>query len=140
MKELFNERPMLAYRRDKNSCDMLVHKKTAKLVCLPKSRCECKVCQALHEGEVFDVAGKQRYKPVQDPACSLQNVVYALVLLCRQCEKTIYVGETGRSVTERISEHLRDVKNQAEKPIMRHFKGHIKGGRRQFCSFTEYRW
>ena len=27
---------------------------------------------------------------------------------------------------ERISEHLKDVKNQAEKPNMRHFKGHMK--------------
>ena len=37
---------------------------------------------------------------------------------------TVYVGETERSVKERISEHMRDVKNLAEKPTMGHFSGH----------------
>ena len=45
-------------------------------------------------------------------------------LLCEPCRKTVYVGETERSVKERIGEHLRDVKNQTEKLIMRHFSGH----------------
>ena len=34
------------------------------------------------------------------------------------------VRKTERSEKERISEHMRYVKNQAGKPIMRHFKGH----------------
>ena len=37
---------------------------------------------------------------------------------------TVYVGESERSVKEQVSEHIRDVKNQAKKPIMRHFSGH----------------
>ena len=37
---------------------------------------------------------------------------------------TVYDGETERSVKERVSEHMRDIKNQAEKPIMRHFSCH----------------
>ena len=36
----------------------------------------------------------------------------------------IYVGETRRSMKERINKHLRDVKPQAEKPVMRRFKGY----------------
>ena len=42
----------------------------------------------------------------------------------KDCRKTVYVGETERSVKERIGKHLRDVKNQTEKTIMRHFRGH----------------
>ena len=34
------------------------------------------------------------------------------------------VRKTERSVKEQISEHMRDVKNQAVKPIMRYFNGH----------------
>ena len=45
-------------------------------------------------------------------------------LLCKRCDKTIYVGETERSLKERISEHLRDIKQQTDKPINRHFKDH----------------
>ena len=90
MEEVFSKLPMRAYRRD-----------TAKLVYSSERRCECKVCQALHEDEVCDVTGQQMYKPVQQPAWSLQNVVNAL--LCRQCGKTIYVGETGRWKRESVS-------------------------------------
>ena len=34
------------------------------------------------------------------------------------------MGETERTLKERTDEHLRDVRQQAEKPIMRHFEGH----------------
>ena len=36
----------------------------------------------------------------------------------------MYVGETERTLKERIDVHLRDVRQQNEKPIMRHFEGH----------------
>ena len=36
----------------------------------------------------------------------------------------MYVGETERSLKERFKEHLRDVRNRADKPINRHFKDH----------------
>ena len=80
------------------------------------------MCQALHEGEVLDAAGNQAYQPLSKPACTLRNVVYAL--LSEPYRKTVYVGETERSVKERIGEHRRDVKNQTENPSMRHFSGH----------------
>ena len=54
--------------------------------------------------------------------CTDRNVVYGL--LCNLCDKTIYVGETERSLKERIEEHLRDVRSQNDKPIMKHFTGH----------------
>ena len=124
MKGVFDELPILAYRRDKNLCDVLVHSKTARLVGSGSdgSKGSCKVCQALHEDEVLDAVGNQAYQPLSKPACTLRNVVYAL--LCEPCRKTVYVGETERSVKERIGEHLRDVMNQTEKTIMRHFSGH----------------
>ena len=45
-------------------------------------------------------------------------------LLCDRYKMTVCVGETERSMKERVSEHMRDIKNQAEKPITRHFRGH----------------
>ena len=66
IKEVFDELPILAYRRNKNICDVLVHSKMARLVGSgsDESQCNCKVCQALHEGEVLDAAGNQVYQPL----------------------------------------------------------------------------
>ena len=36
----------------------------------------------------------------------------------------LYMWEKERTLKERTDEHLRDVHQQAEKPIMRHFEGH----------------
>ena len=58
----------------------------------------------------------------ENPCCSDRNIAYALI--CCKCDKTVYVGETERTLKERTDEHLRDVRQQAEKPIMRHFEGH----------------
>jgi hypothetical protein len=46
-------------------------------------------------------------------------VVYAIS--CVQCKKVIYVGETERSVGERMQEHMRDVRTKTDKPINVHF-------------------
>ena len=121
MKEVFEELPILAYRRDNNLCDTLVHGKTAKLIRSDSEEihCSCRVCLASHEDDILDTAGKQAYKPISKPACTQRNVVYAL--LCEPCQKTVYVGETERPVKERIGEQMRDIKVQAEKPIMWHF-------------------
>ena len=124
LKEVFQELPMLAYRRDKNLCDILVHSKTARLTNTAggEDQCNCRVCQAVEKGEVYDVAGNKTYSTIPNPKCTLRNVVYAL--LCDRCKMTVYVGETERSVKERVSEHMRGIKNQAEMPIMRHYSGH----------------
>ena len=36
----------------------------------------------------------------------------------------MYVGETGRTLKERVMEHLRDVRGGKERPINVHFAGH----------------
>ena len=58
------------------------------------------MCQAVEKGEVYDVAGNKTYSKIPNPKCTLRNVVYAL--LCDRCKITVYVGETERSVKERV--------------------------------------
>ena len=115
---------MLAYRRDKNLCDILVNSKTAMVTNTGggEDQYNCRVCQAVEKGEVYDVAGNKTNSTIPNPKCTLPNVVYAL--LCDKCKMAVYVGGTERSVKERVSEHKKDIKNQAEKPIMIHFSGH----------------
>ena len=50
---------------------------------------------------------------ISDANCKDQNLVY--VLLCKNCEKTVYVGEAERTLKERIDEHMHGIKYQKEK-------------------------
>ena len=42
-------------------------------------------------------------------------------IVCELCDCVVYVGETGREIRERMTEHLRDIRLQKEKPINLHF-------------------
>ena len=41
-----------------------------------------------------------------------------------KCNVVVYVGETEKSLKERFTEHLRDVRNGADEPINKHFLNH----------------
>ena len=69
-----------------------------------------------------DTKGEQYYNVIKDATCKDRNLIYAL--FCNRCEKTVYVGETERTLKERTIEHKRDIKFQKDKPIMRHFRNH----------------
>ena len=51
--------------------------------------------------------------------CTERDVIYGLT--CRECDKVVYVGETGRQLKERIEEHLRDIRLSRDKPVATHF-------------------
>ena len=47
------------------------------------------------------------------------NIIYCIS--CLKCRK-VYIGETGRSLSDRFPEHLRSVRNDdVDKPVARHF-------------------
>ena len=52
--------------------------------------------------------------------CTTPNIIYCRVQ-CSNCNK-LYIGETGRSLGDRIRDHLYDIrKNDQPKPVSRHF-------------------
>ena len=122
MTEVFQKPPIMAYRQDKNLTDTLVHGKTNKALKQKDSTCSRRICNAMHREEILSSSRDAKYKTAENPSYSDKNVVYALI--CFKCDKTVYVGETVRTLKERIDEHLWDVRQQAEKPIMRLFEGH----------------
>ena len=70
--------------------------------------------------------------------CNTSNAVYAIK--CCLCKDTFYIGETGRKVSSRINEHLRDIKNftayiQYNSVVADHFnrKGHNVSRDFKFC-------
>ena len=123
MTEIFKAPPILAYRRDKNLSDILVHTKTNAAL-KTNEPCKCDTCQCIYKEEIRDTSGKRHYYTATDITCNTNNIIYCLI--CKRCKKTVYVGETKRSIKERLYEHQRDIRLQEDKPIMKHFVGHSK--------------
>ncbi len=48
-----------------------------------------------------------------------KNVVYAIS--CSKYSTPVYVGETERTLRERMTEHLADIRLMREKPVAKHF-------------------
>lgn len=123
MREVFSELPMVAFRRDRNLCDVLVHTKTNRVLKSNRAGClrhACEVCRIMTTGEaITDTSGENTYSTRKEVDCSTRNVVY--VISCVRCDRVVYVGETERSVRERMLEHMRDVRNGLDKPIIKHF-------------------
>ena len=123
MRQAFDSPPMVAYRRDRNLCDTLVHGKTNKAVNGSKSGCrgECKMCERISDDRVTSTCNMVSFKPAENGHCRIKNVVY--LISCSSCLCSVYVGETGREIKERMTEHLRDIRLRKDKPITHHFDG-----------------
>ena len=69
----------------------------------------------------FHLSGPKRSIKITDHfTCTLANVIYCIT--CTLCKK-LYVGETGRRLSDRFGVHLRDVEKDdknASKPVARH--------------------
>ena len=65
-----------------------------------------------HTGETFQINSPMN--------CKTSGVIYRIT--CNKCPKFVYIGETGRPIKQRFSEHLRDAINKDDtKPSGKHF-------------------
>ena len=121
MTEVFKEPPKVAFRRDKNLCNMLVHGKMSGALRATRTSCKtlCENCRLLSHAEISDTSCQVTYSPVQDITCHIRNVVYAII--CTKCRPTVHVGETERELRERMTEHLQDMRLRKDKPINFYF-------------------
>ena len=85
-------------------------------------QCACDICKSVIKDHIPDTKGEKFFNVIKDATCKDRNLIYALY--CNRYEKTVYVGETERTLKERTIEHKRDIKFQKNKPIMRHFRNH----------------
>ena len=120
---LFQENPLVSYRRDRNVRDLLVHSKLK-----PDSehgrtvQCDRKRCLTCPHvfSEVHQVEGPAgQFLPKGTFNCITKDIIY-----CIECVKCghLYIGETERRLGDRIREHLRDIKNKhTNKQVAVHF-------------------
>ena len=107
------------FRRPKNLRDLLVraklttsdapghgkHKKRDKC-----TRMKCNYCRVINKtGRIQCPLDKRSYITRFNVSCNSHNLVYALY--CKVCTK-VYVGQTKRSLRERIGEHFTSIRRK----------------------------
>ena len=118
LKEVFELPPLTAYKRQRNIRDNVIRAKVAKP---PKDRplrencglkkCgkQCTACPFLNEGKFVKINGQTQWKITKRVTCETRNIVY--MIKCSKCKER-YIGETKRSLKERLSDHRGYVYNQ----------------------------
>jgi len=119
LEQVFNEPPIVAYKRNRNIKDNLVKAKIQKLNIRPKrilrgmKKCgKCVVCPYIKEGRSIK-SEKFTWSINKEVNCKTTNVVYLIECNKENCQKR-YIGETEREFKIRISEHLGYARNKME--------------------------
>ena len=120
---IFNNPPLMSYRRDKNLREHLVHSNIRPNLdslkgMFPCNRSRCATCKYIHSNTV--VKGAKSSFTIHDTfTCISKGIVYCIG--CIKCNK-LYIGETRRRMADRFVEHLRSIRiNTSTFPVARHF-------------------
>ena len=125
-RDIFPQPPIVAYKRDLSLRDILVHSTDSSSTEQPGShvcqRPRCQTCEFVTP--LTDIRGPKSTFTIRDHfTCMLENLVYCIS--CRRCSH-IYIGETGRNLRSRISEHLRSGRNNTPGfPVAQHFNSAV---------------
>ena len=121
------EIPRLSLRKGKNLSDLVVNakikKRTGKSGPCGKG---CKLCDFMEEtSEVVDKDGR-RMKIAGEMDCRTAGGIYGM--LCRKCDKVVYVGKTMNRIMDRFTSHRSDLRGEDESKPVFHFKkdGHVE--------------
>ena len=118
---IFPELPLLSYRRYRNLWDYRVHSAERSYSDAGKfafRHPRCLTCR--HTTSQTILQSPKRLYTIRDRfICQSENVIYSII--CRRCDN-LYIGETGRRLRERFSQHLRSVRNSSPGfPVAKHF-------------------
>lgn len=120
---VFPQPPMVAYRRDSNLRDILVHtsdcnQSSFQAGTSPCLHARCRSC--LFISSDTSVRGPQNSFVIKKAfSCQTSGLVYCIS--CRHCP-ALYIGETGRTLRQRFGEHFRSIEqNLPGFPVAEHF-------------------
>ena len=120
---IFTDNPLISFRRNKNIRDNLVHSALRQNLPAPAgtfscSRARCYMCSFLNSGTSIS-GSKSNFVIRHNFTCISSNIIYCISFI--KCCK-LYIGETGRCLSDRFAEPLRSVRNNdVDKPVARHF-------------------
>ena len=120
----FHDLPLVAYRRDKNLKDNLVHSHLKSSVpdhfgTVRCSRGRCYTCPYVVQMRSISFP-KATFSIDEAFTCESRNVIY--VIICKRCGKQ-YIGETGLRLSDRFCNHLHAIKHRTPTPVATHFNG-----------------
>lgn len=123
MKEVFPIQPILAYRRDSNLQDILVHKKHNRMFFQQSMKCEpcnkkCALCPYILNSSTFTNFRGDTFNVKNFINCKSENVVYAI--FCLKCDSFVYVGETC-DLYQRMLLNFSRYRNEYDDPVAKHF-------------------
>ena len=121
-KSIFEDKTIVAYRRDRKLSDTFCHSSDPKPYTQPgTSRCNrrvCNTCDHVHN-QTQIIGTKSSFNIKQSFTCISRNLIYCLI--CTKCDMH-YIGETKRRLGDRFAEHLRyALQNSRDTPITRHY-------------------
>ena len=136
LKKIFPEPPMICWRRPKNLREYLIRAKLPKENPDRKSRrskigfkhCErnCNMCKfsPRFTDHITSSVTKERVPIVSNLNCLSKNVIYCITCTkqsgsCKDSPQ--YIGQTGRRICERFSEHKNSIKKNSQKAVGEHF-------------------
>ena len=116
--KVFPKPPMVAYKRQPNLKDKLIRAKIPEIQGRPtrivkglrKCNTPCPICPYVEEGKFVKSTRTNKIVEINRPiSCQTRNIVYCLT--CDKCSKQ-YIGQTDRTLKERIQEHLGYIRNE----------------------------
>lgn len=102
---------MTAYRRQTNIRDILIKSKVPpaperypKRLNKGMAKCgkNCTACPFVKPGNIVNIGNNKNWKINKNVNCETSNCIY--ILECEKCKK-FYIGETGRMLKARLSDH-----------------------------------
>ncbi len=120
---IFSNNPLVSFRHSKNIREALVHsnlhQESSPLSgTFPCGVAQCKTCKFIDSSTVI-LEPKSTYNIQYNFTCTSTHLIYCIS--CSRCGM-LYIGETGRQLRTRSSEHRRAVSaNDANQPVARHF-------------------
>lgn len=110
----FQTIPITAYRREKNLNDILVTSdlKTndREIGTIPCKNSRCRTCHyVISENKIKSSTHQSAFYIKNSFNCTSAYIIYGIS--CSIC-KSIYIGETGRSLRNRTGEHLRNIEHK----------------------------
>ena len=138
MKQIFDKPPMIAFRQPKNLKKTLCRAKLPPLPTRASQRIQnitglrkclksnCRTCELIDESPHISTEKSSHTHTNKDMyTCESKSVIY--MISCKKCNKQ-YVGQTGRMLKERMSEHLGYIAKNTE-ATGKHFNkpGHSLG-------------
>jgi len=124
-RDAFPQLPLIVFRRDRNIKDHLVRSRLPqipqpnKISTFPCPR-DCFTCHYVDHAPTYDFPLGQ-WTIRGSYTCESRNLIYGIC--CKICH-IFYIGQTGRRLADRFTEHLRDIKNNSSCPVARHFNSH----------------